>query len=99
MATAMGRSYAVPDFLTSLGAKLMVTCSRGIENPLARSAQRTRERASSTEESGMPTMSSPGRPPDRLTSTVTSSACTPLSAAARTETGAVPVIRLSHTRL
>ena len=69
IATAMGRSNAVPLFLSEPGARLIVTCSRGRLKPHERIAQRTLERASRTAESGMPTMSRPGIPPDVVTST------------------------------
>ena len=78
----MGRSKPVPDFLRSLGARLTVACRRGISKPQLLRAQRILERASSTAESGMPTMVMPGMPPESSTSTVTGTASMPTSVAA-----------------
>jgi len=45
----------------------MVTCSRGMVKPHALIAHLTRDLASRIAESGIPTMLSPGIPPDVLT--------------------------------
>ncbi len=53
---AIGRSYALPSFLTSAGAKLMVVIPVGTAYPLSRMAERTRSTDSLTAVSGSPTI-------------------------------------------
>jgi len=55
-----------------------------MENPAARSAARTRSRASWMAASGMPTMAMPGRPPETTTSTRTGTTSTPRTVAPMT---------------
>ncbi len=61
----------------------MVTCSRGMVKPHALIAHLTRDLASRIAESGIPTMLSPGIPPDVLTSTLTGTASMPLMVAVK----------------
>ena len=71
MPSKMGRSYTVPTFFRSAGARLMVMRETGKSKPLERMAERTRSRDSFTAASGRPTTSKAGSPPDRAHSAVT----------------------------
>ena len=71
MPTRMGRSYTVPPFRRSAGARFTVIRDTGKSKPLDFTAERTRSRASFTAASGRPTTSKAGRPPDRAHSAVT----------------------------
>ena len=68
---AMARSWPVPSFGRSAGARLMVMRRDGTSKPELRSAARTRSRASSTALPARPTMVRPGRPKATSTSTRT----------------------------
>ena len=84
MPKAMGRSNPEPVLRRWLGARFTTIFSPGMENPAARSAARTRSRASWMAESGMPTMAMPGRPPETTTSTRTGTTSTPRTVAPMT---------------
>ena len=71
MPSKMGRSYTVPTFFRSAGARLMVMRETGKSKPLERMAERTRSRDSFTAASGRPTTSKAGNPPERAHSAVT----------------------------
>ena len=77
MPVAMARSWPVPSFGRSAGARLMVIRRDGTSKPELRSAARTRSRASSTALPARPTMVSPGRPKATSTSTRTGTPSTP----------------------
>ena len=61
MESRMGRSYAVPAFLVSAGARLTVSRDTGQSKAQAFAAARTRSPASDTAPVGRPTTSSRGR--------------------------------------
>ena len=69
--TSMGKSYTVPAFFLSAGARFTVMRLTGKEKPLFFMAALTRSRASFTAASGRPTISKPGRPLEIYTSTAT----------------------------
>ena len=71
MPSSTGRSYTVPAFFTSAGARFTVIRLTGNLKPMFFIAARTRSRASLTAASRSPTISKPGRPLDIFTSTVT----------------------------
>ena len=83
MATAIGRSKAEPDLRRSAGARPTMMLSRGTTNPEALMADLTRDLASRTALSGMPTTVIPGIPCEVETSTSTSMASMPRSIAER----------------
>ena len=68
----MGRSYTVPAFFLSAGARLTVTTLTGKSIPMFLMEARTRSRASRTAASGRPTTSKRGSPPERAISAETS---------------------------
>ena len=72
MPSAMGRSNAVPSFLTSAGARFVVIRRGGTLKPEFASAAPTRSLLSLTEPAGRPTMNHCGSPKAQSTSTVTS---------------------------
>ena len=72
MPTRMGRSYTVPAFFRSAGARFTVMRETGKGKPQFLMAERTRSRASFTAVSGRPTISKAGSPPDRSHSARTS---------------------------
>ena len=72
MPTSMGRSYTVPTFRRSAGARFTVMRDTGKGKPQLRMAARTRSRASFTAASGRPTTSKAGSPADRSHSAFTS---------------------------
>ena len=84
MPSAIGRSNEVPSLRTSAGARFTVMRSDGKAKPALRMAVRTRSRLSRTAESGRPTVVNAGKPGATSTSTRTSAASTPTSAAERT---------------
>ena len=61
-------------------------------NPHCVTAHRTRDTASFTEVSGIPTMCTPGRPPEKLTSTLTGTASAPRTTAERTVKAGISVL-------
>ena len=77
MAAAMARSWPVPSFGRSAGARLTVIRRAGTSKPELRRAARTRSRASSTALPARPTIVSPGRPNETSTSTRTGTPSTP----------------------
>src|SRR5438132_14264527 len=81
MPRAIGRSNDAPAFRMSAGARFTVIRSKGKAKPALRIAVRTRWRLSRTAESGRPTVMKAGRPAVTSTSTRTSAASTPTSAA------------------
>ena len=84
MPRAIGRSNDAPSFRMSAGARFTVIRSKGKAKPALRIAVRTRSRLSRTAESGRPTVVKAGRPAVMSTSTRTSAASTPTSAAEST---------------
>ena len=86
IAAAIGRSKAVPLFFISAGARFTVTWSLGVSNPHEAIAHLIRDLASRTAPSGIPTIVSPGMPPDRLISTETGRASMPRRLAVLTVT-------------
>ena len=81
---AIGRSNAVPSFLTSAGARLIVILRGGSLNPELTSAAPTRSLLSFTAPMGNPTIVHCGKPAAASTSTMMSYASIPMSAAERT---------------
>ena len=79
--TAMGKSRAEPSLRRFAGARLTVMRFRGNRYPELRRAVRTRSRASLTAVSASPTISKPGSPRARSTSTVIQTPLRPLQAA------------------
>src|SRR5262245_20324147 len=84
MASAIGKSNEAPYFRMSAGARLTVIRSEGKAKPALRIAVRTRSRLSRTAESGRPTVVNAGKPLVTSTSTRTSTASIPTSAAEST---------------
>ena len=72
MPSRIGRSYTVPAFFRSAGAKFTVTRLTGKSRPQFFTEARTRSRASFTAASGRPTRSNCGSPPERKISAETS---------------------------
>ncbi len=83
IAIAIARSWPVPSFGRSAGARFTVIRRDGTSKPELRSAARTRSRASSTALPASPTMVSPGRPKATSTSTRTGIPSTPMTEALR----------------
>ncbi len=84
MPSAIGRSKAVPSFRMSAGARFTVIRRGGTANPEFTSAAPTRSRLSFTAPAGRPTIVNCGSPVAASTSTVTSYALIPMTAAERT---------------
>ena len=92
MPTSMGRSYTVPAFRRSAGARFTVMRETGKRKPQFFTAERTRSRASFTAVSGRPTTSKAGRPLERSHSAVTSYPVTPWRPSERTLQNMVPPV-------
>ena len=80
---AIGRSNPVPSFFRSAGARLTVVRRAGSENPELTIAAETRSRLSFTAPAGSPTTLNQGSPWAQSTSTDTSYASMPITAAER----------------
>jgi hypothetical protein len=96
VARAMGRSKAVPSLRTSAGARFTVTRRGGSGSPALARAAPTRSRLSFTPPAGSPTIVHCGKPRATSTSTSTSNASMPWTAADRAVAsmphGAVPAL-------
>ena len=92
---AIGRSNPVPSFFRSAGARLTVVRRAGSENPELTIAAETRSRLSFTAPAGSPTTLNHGSPWAQSTSTDTSYASMPITAAERIVASTGPGYRIA----